>query len=105
MACEAGEKALNVVVDDRVLDIGCGTGHSLVNFARATKVAGELLCDYYVDHYGLDVRGVRYPGVISSDTPPGGGTTGYAVEIFYAAIKDGQYRCFVKEDSVLPMTG
>ncbi len=68
-----------------------------------TKVAGELLCDYYVHHYGLDVRGVRYPGVISSDTPPGGGTTDYAVEIFYEAIKHGQYTCFVREDTVLPM--
>ena len=68
-----------------------------------TKVTGELLCDYYVARYGLDVRGVRYPGVISSDTPPGGGTTDYAVEIFYAAIKDGHYTCFVREDTVLPM--
>ena len=68
-----------------------------------TKVTGELLCDYYVAHYDLDVRGVRYPGVISSDSPPGGGTTDYAVEIFYAAIKDCHYNCFVKEDTVLPM--
>jgi len=68
-----------------------------------TKVAGELLCDYYVDHYGLDVRGVRYLGVISSDTPPGGGTTDYAVEIFYAAVKEGRYTCFVTEETVLPM--
>ena len=68
-----------------------------------TKVTGELLSDYYVAHYRLDVRGVRYPGVISSDTPPGGGTTDYAVEIFYAAIKEGCYTCFVREDTVLPM--
>jgi nucleoside-diphosphate-sugar epimerase len=68
-----------------------------------TKVTGELLCDYYVSRYGLDVRGVRYPGVISSDTPPGGGTTDYAVEIFYAAIKEGSYTCFVRADTVLPM--
>lgn len=68
-----------------------------------TKVTGELLCDYYVARYGLDVRGVRYPGVISSDTPPGGGTTDYAVEIFYAAIKEGRYKCFAREDTVLPM--
>ena len=68
-----------------------------------TKVAGELLSDYYVDRYGLDVRGVRYPGVISSDTLPGGGTTDYAVAIFYEAIKKGSYTCFVREDTVLPM--
>jgi nucleoside-diphosphate-sugar epimerase len=68
-----------------------------------SKVAGELLCDYYVDHYDLDVRGVRYPGVISSDTLPGGGTTDYAVAIFYDAIKQGHYTCFVREDTVLPM--
>jgi len=68
-----------------------------------TKVAGELLCNYYVKKYGLDVRGVRYPGIISAETPPGGGTTDYAVAIYYAAIKDKKYTCFVREDTVLPM--
>jgi len=68
-----------------------------------TKVAGELLCDYYFQRFGLDVRGVRYPGIISSETLPGGGTTDYAVEIFYEAIKHKRYTCFLKEDSVLPM--
>ena len=68
-----------------------------------TKVAGELLCDYYVLRFGLDVRGVRYPGIISSETLPGGGTTDYAVEIFYEAIKQKRYTCFLREDSVLPM--
>lgn len=67
------------------------------------KVAGELLCDYYGRRYGLDVRGVRYPGVISSETLPGGGTTDYAVAIFHAAIRSGCYTCFVREDTVLPM--
>jgi nucleoside-diphosphate-sugar epimerase len=68
-----------------------------------TKVAGELLCNYYFTRFGLDVRSVRYPGIISAETLPGGGTTDYAVEIFYEAIKHKRYTCFVREDTVLPM--
>ena len=68
-----------------------------------TKVSGELLGEYYVQKYGVDVRGVRYPGIISSETPPGGGTTDYAVEMFYYAVKGEKYTCFVREDIVLPM--
>ncbi|MGI9334540.1 MAG: NAD-dependent epimerase/dehydratase family protein [Gammaproteobacteria bacterium] len=68
-----------------------------------TKAAGELLCDYYAQRYGLDVRGVRYPGVISSATMPGGGTTDYAVEMFYAALRHERYRCFVSAGTMLPM--
>jgi len=68
-----------------------------------TKVAGELLCDYYFYRFGLDVRGARFPGIISSETLPGGGTTDYAVEIFYEAIKHKRYACFLREDTVLPM--
>ena len=68
-----------------------------------TKVAGELLCDYYVAKFGLDVRGIRYPGLISYKAPPGGGTTDYAVEIFYEAIKNKSYNCFLSQDTVLPM--
>ena len=68
-----------------------------------TKVAGELLCDYYVRKYGLDIRGCRYPGIISHLTLPGGGTTDYAVAIFYEAVKHGRYTCFLREDTRLPM--
>lgn len=68
-----------------------------------TKVAGELLGNYYVKRFGLDVRGVRFPGIISYKTLPGGGTTDYAVEIFYEAIKNKKYTSFLNEDSKLPM--
>ncbi len=68
-----------------------------------SKVAGELLCNYYFLKYGVDVRGVRYPGIVSSEVLPGGGTTDYAVAIFYEAIKSKRYTCFVREDTVLPM--
>jgi len=68
-----------------------------------TKVTGELLGNYYYHRFGLDVRGVRLPGIISSETLPGGGTTDYAVEMFYAAVKGEPYVCFVRADTVLPM--
>jgi len=68
-----------------------------------TKVAGELLADYYHLRFGVDARGVRYPGLISWVAEPGGGTTDYAVEIFYEAIKKGSYTCFLAPDTQLDM--
>jgi nucleoside-diphosphate-sugar epimerase len=68
-----------------------------------TKVTIELLGDYYFKKYGLDCRGVRYPGIISAETLPGGGTTDYAVEIFHEAVNKNKYACFVREDTRLPM--
>lgn len=68
-----------------------------------TKVAGELLGNYYVQRFGLDVRGCRYPGIISHETQPGGGTTDYAVAIFFEAVSQGRYTCFLREDTRLPM--
>ncbi|MFI5144400.1 MAG: NAD-dependent epimerase/dehydratase family protein [Ignavibacteria bacterium] len=68
-----------------------------------SKLAGERWCEYYFNKYGTDVRSVRYPGLISYKTEAGGGTTDYAVEIYYEAIKNGQYECFLKDDMTLPM--
>lgn len=68
-----------------------------------SKAAGELICDYYVAKYNMDIRGLRYPGLISYKTLPGGGTTDYAVEIFYEAIKHKKYTCFLEANTVLPM--
>jgi len=68
-----------------------------------TKVAGELLCDYYHTRYGVDARGVRYPGIISHGAPPGGGTTDYAVEMFHHALLTGRYTCFLAPDTQLDM--
>ncbi len=68
-----------------------------------TKVAGELLCDYYASRFGLDTRGLRLPGLISHVTPPGGGTTDWAVEIFTQAVRYRRYTCFVRADTRLDM--
>ena len=68
-----------------------------------TKVAGELLCDYYFKKFGVDTRGVRYPGIVSHKTLPGGGTTDYAVEIYYEALKFKHYTCSLNKDTILDM--
>tara|TARA_R110002020_G_scaffold312101_3_gene527606 strand:- start:33515 stop:34453 length:939 start_codon:yes stop_codon:yes gene_type:complete len=68
-----------------------------------SKQSGERWCDYYFHKYGVDVRSVRYPGLISWKTLPGGGTTDYAVEIYHKAISEKKYVCFLKEDTKLPM--
>jgi len=68
-----------------------------------TKVAGELLADYYAKRFGVDVRGLRFPGLISYTAPPGGGTTDYAVAIFYEALRHGSYECFLGADTRLDM--
>lgn len=68
-----------------------------------SKLSGERWCEYYHKNYGVDVRSIRYPGIISWKANPGGGTTDYAVEIFHEAIKNGHYTCFLSEDTSLPM--
>ena len=68
-----------------------------------SKLAGERWCDYYYNKYQVDVRSIRYPGLISYKTEAGGGTTDYAVEIYYEAIRNGLYNCFLSENTALPM--
>ncbi|MCD4819124.1 MAG: L-threonine 3-dehydrogenase [Candidatus Cloacimonetes bacterium] len=68
-----------------------------------TKVSGELICDYYYKRFGVDTRGVRYPGIISNDTLPGGGTTDYAVEIYYEAIRNKKFTCNLKAGTFMDM--
>ena len=68
-----------------------------------SKYAGEFWCHYYWQRYGVDVRSVRYPGLISYKSEPGGGTTDYAVDIYHQALQKNQYTCFLKEDTYLPM--
>lgn len=68
-----------------------------------TKVASELLGNYYNRRFGMDIRGLRYPGIISHKTLPGGGTTDYAVAIYFDAVKQKSYECFLHKDSMLPM--
>lgn len=67
------------------------------------KVAGELLCDYYYNKFGLDTRGLRFPGLISYKTPPGGGTTDYAVDIYFEALKTGHYTSYIDKGTYMDM--
>ena len=68
-----------------------------------SKLAGERLCEYYHAKYGVDVRSIRYPGIISYKSPPGGGTTDYAIAIFHAALRGETYECFLGPETTLPM--
>lgn len=68
-----------------------------------SKLAGERLCEYYFTKYGVDVRSIRYPGIISFKSPPGGGTTDYAIAIFHAALRGEPYECFLEAETTLPM--
>ena len=68
-----------------------------------SKLAGERLCEYYFQKYGVDVRSIRYPGIISYQSPPGGGTTDYAISIFHSALRGETYTCFLEADTTLPM--
>lgn len=69
----------------------------------ATKVTGELLCKFHADHHNMDIRSVRFPGIISYSAPPGGGTTDWAVDMFIQAVAHGSYTCFVSEQTRMPM--
>ena len=68
-----------------------------------SKLAGERWCEYFHDKYGVDVRSIRYPGLISYKAQPGGGTTDYAVDIYYKAVQQGNYECYLSENTYLPM--
>jgi nucleoside-diphosphate-sugar epimerase len=68
-----------------------------------SKYAGEFWCNYYHQRFGIDVRSLRYPGLVSYKSEPGGGTTDYAVEIYHDALETGRYKCFLKKDTYLPM--
>ena len=68
-----------------------------------SKLAGERLCEYYFTKYGVDVRSIRYPGIISFKSPPGGGTTDYAIAIFHSALRGERYECFLGPQTALPM--
>lgn len=108
----AREKDIAVFTPSSIAAFGPSTPKDLVpqvtiqrpsTMYGVTKVAGELLCDYYNQRYNLDTRGVRFPGLISYKALPGGGTTDYAVHIFYEAIKNKKYNSFIKEGTKMDM--
>jgi nucleoside-diphosphate-sugar epimerase len=74
-----------------------------ITFYGISKYAGEFWCNYFFHKYGVDVRSLRYPGLISYKSAPGGGTTDYAIEIFYEALENKKYTCFLEKDTYLPM--
>ncbi len=109
IACEAG---CSVFTPSSIAVFGPGTPRDPApqsgvqrpaTMYGVTKVAGELLCDYYHARYGVDARGLRFPGLVSHTAPPGGGTTDYAVEIFHGAVERGRYRCFLRPDTRMDM--
>lgn len=108
----AARKKLKIFWPSSIAVFGPGTPHQIApqttildptTMYGITKVSGEFLCRYYAERFDVDVRSIRYPGIISYTTPPGGGTTDYAVEIFYSALEKGSYTCFVRPDTRLPM--
>lgn len=87
-------------------DLSCTPNHSVLNPTTVygiSKAAGENWAQYYFERYGLDVRSLRYPGIIGYQSAPGGGTTDYAVEVFHSAVAGEPYTCFLQADNTLPM--
>lgn len=108
----AAERGCRVFVPSSIAAFGPGTPRDPApqstvqrptTMYGVTKVAGELLCDYYHGRFGVDARGLRFPGLISYGAPPGGGTTDYAVEMFHAALCEGRYTCFLRADTRMDM--
>ena len=108
----AAERGCRVFVPSSIAAFGPGTPRDPApqstvqrptTMYGVTKVAGELLCDYYHSRFGVDARGLRFPGLISYAAPPGGGTTDYAVEIFHAALRADSYTCFLRPDTDMAM--